>query len=69
MEYTIIMFRMNQILDERDVEAMIHEENLPEEKEIAVTAGNRRPRDEDDFDYKDKFESPLQTDITPLKSN
>jgi len=47
---------------------MIHEENLPEEKEIAVTAGNRRPSDEDDFDYKDKFESPLQTDITPLKS-
>ena len=35
---------------------MIHEENLPEEKETtaAVTAVNRRPRDEDDFDYKGK---------------
>jgi hypothetical protein len=61
---TIIMLRMNKDLwDERDVEAMIHEE-----KETSVTAGNRRPRDEDDFDNEDKFDSPLQTDFTPLKS-
>ena len=39
---TIIMFRMNKDLwDERDFDAMIHEENLREEKETAVTAGNR----------------------------
>ena len=72
---TIIMLRMNKDLwDERDVEAIIHEEKRrSREEETAAFAGNRRPRDEDDIDNEDYFDlaedSPLQTNITPLNLN
>jgi len=73
---TIIMLRMNKDLwDERDVEVIIHKEKLRKEQETASasTAGNsRRPRDEvdeDDSDNEDDYDSPQQTDITPLNLN
>jgi len=72
---TIIMLRMNKDLwDERDVEVIIHKEKIRKEQETASasTAGNRRPRDEvdeDDSDNEDDYDSPQQTDITPLNLN
>ena len=65
---TIIMLRMNKDLwDERDVEAIIHEEKFHNrEQGTAAIAGNRHSRDEDDIDGEDEFDSPLQTNITPV---
>ena len=64
---TIIMLRMNKDLwDERDVEAILHEEKLRKEQETAAIAGNRHPRDKDYIDREDEFDSPLQTNITPV---
>ena len=64
---TIIMLRMNKDLwDERDVEAIIREEKLRKEQETAAIAGNRHRRHEDDIDSENEFDSPLQTDITPV---
>ena len=64
---TIIMLRMNKDLwDERNVEAIIHEEKFRREQGTAAIAGNRHPRDEDEIDNEEEFDSPLQTNITPV---
>ena len=67
---TIIMLRMNKDLwDERDVEAIIHEEKLrSREQGTAAIPGNRHSRDEDDIDNEDEFDSPLHIPISLLST-